>query len=195
MPKSSKQDMPAAGKLSRRALLKHSAVTLGAGLAGTTAAQAEVVAGSDPFDYEVTHTEAEWRAQLTEADYSILRDGETEAPFTHPYWELNEAGTYHCKGCDLLVYSSVRKFFPNGKGWVFFTAAEPNSQLHSIDPRSDMAPELVDSRAEQNDVASNFFIEAHCRRCGSHHGHILSVESRALHCINGAALEFKATTA
>jgi peptide-methionine (R)-S-oxide reductase len=38
-------------------------------------------------------------------------------------------------------------------------------------------------------------IEAHCRRCGSHLGHVLYVEDRLLHCINGTALEFRPSEA
>jgi peptide-methionine (R)-S-oxide reductase len=38
-------------------------------------------------------------------------------------------------------------------------------------------------------------IEAHCRRCGSHLGHVLHVENDILHCINGASLTFAADDA
>lgn len=33
-------------------------------------------------------------------------------------------------------------------------------------------------------------IEVHCRRCGSHMGHVLKVEGQVVHCINGKALDF-----
>jgi len=39
------------------------------------------------------------------------------------------------------------------------------------------------------------FFEVHCRRCGSHLGHLLTVERQQVHCINGASLTFKASTA
>jgi len=35
-------------------------------------------------------------------------------------------------------------------------------------------------------------IEVHCRRCGSHLGHILLVDDEVLHCINGRSLTFAA---
>lgn len=196
MPKSSNLNTHATGKLSRRSLLKHSVVALGAGFAGTTAAQAKVVPGDDPFDYEVTRTDAEWQAQLGD-DYPLLRQGETEQPFTHPYWQLNEPGHFHCKGCDLLGYSSVRKFFPD-KGWVFFTAGEPNAQMFSVDIHSSAAENLLEEGDEtpgRNDIASQYFMEIHCRRCGSHLGHLVSIEGTALHCLNGGSLVFKPATA
>lgn len=33
-------------------------------------------------------------------------------------------------------------------------------------------------------------IEVHCRRCGSHFGHLLVINNTALHCTNGAAMNF-----
>ena len=41
-------------------------------------------------------------------------------------------------------------------------------------------------------------MEAHCRRCGSHLGHIVAlpeVPGVPIHCINGAALRFEAAEA
>lgn len=177
--------------VTRRSLLTNSALAVGAGLVGS-ASQAAVPAGHDPFDYEITRTDEEWRAQLGD-DYPVLRDGRTEQQFTHPLWQEKAAGEYHCKGCDLHVYSSEQKYFPD-KGWVFFTASVPNSQMMAIDARSEMVDEMIgeeQSQSELNEIAANFFIETHCRRCGSHLGHILPVANRALHCINGSALVFK----
>lgn len=178
-------------KLTRRTLLTQSAVAVGAGIAGT-ATQAAVPSGRDPFEYEITRTDEEWHELLGD-DYPILRLGETETQFTHPLWQEKRAGTYHCKGCDLHIYSSEQKYFPE-KGWVFFTVSQPNTQMTSIDAASDMIDTMVSDDREHdelNGVAAQFFIENHCRRCGSHHGHILPVAGRALHCINGAALVFK----
>jgi peptide-methionine (R)-S-oxide reductase len=54
-----------------------------------------------------------------------------------------------------------------------------------------------DTRAEMMDDPGPFdiFIEVHCRRCASHMGHILLVDGKLLHCINGTSLNFvEATT-
>ena len=162
--------------LNRRNLLIGTSALAGAAALGSQA-QAEVPAGRDPFDYEITRTEAEWRAMLSEEEYVILRDGGTEFPHTSPLAEETGDGTYACKGCDLLHYESVAKVILD-KGWVFFIGSVANSQLTS-----------QDAFAEMGD-GSEFAIETHCRRCGSHIGHILPVEGQALHCINGAALTF-----
>lgn len=151
-----------------------------AGLAGFAApAAADVPAGRDPFTYEVTRTEEEWRALLGDA-YPILREGRTERQRSSSIWAEARPGRYDCKGCDLTQYTSELKVNLT-KGWLFFTASAPNSQLMSQDGPAEMA-----------DIQSAFdvSIEVHCRRCGSHQGHILLVDGRVLHCINGASLNF-----
>ena len=166
--------------LNRRNLL--TGTTALAGLAAlTTSTNASVPAGSDPFDYEVTHTEAEWREMLGD-DYAILRDGGTEQPMSSPYWAEAREGTYACKGCGLENYKSITKVNLL-KGWVFFQGSVPNSQLMSQD--FGFSP-MGDDDSSQ----AGFTIEVHCRRCGSHTGHVLYVEGNVLHCINGASLTF-----
>lgn len=174
--------------IDRRQLLSGTAMLAGVAAVGTgtgigSAAQAAVPAGHDPYPYEVTRSEAEWRALLGD-DYAILRLGETEEPRSSAIWAEARQGDYHCRGCDLLQYISETKVNLL-KGWLFFSSSEPNSQLMSQDWQTtadgEMAGSIFDAR-----------IEVHCRRCGSHMGHILLVEDNVLHCINGASLEFHA---
>jgi len=165
-------------KVTRRRLLQGSVSIAGTSIVGSTAASA-VIAGSDPYDYEITRTERDWRALLGD-DYGILREGKTEKPKSSPLWTEAREGHYDCKGCGLEQYRSNAKVNLT-KGWVFFTAGEPNAQLMSQDGRAEMS---------DNPDAFDIFIEVHCRRCASHMGHILMVEGKALHCINGASLNF-----
>ena len=122
----------------------------------------------DIFHYEVQYTDAEWRARLSPAEYKILRGGGTEDRNSHHFTRKTDPGTYACKGCDLPLYLSEEKVILD-IGWVFFKYAIPDSVLFG-----------------QEDVR----IEAHCRRCGSHIGHVLYVQGQILHCVNGIALEF-----
>lgn len=120
------------------------------------------------FSYEIERSDADWRARLTPAEYAILREGGTEQPNSHRYTQKSDDGAYHCRGCALPIYSSAQKVNLD-IGWVFFRHAIPKSILTDIDQGR---------------------IEAHCRRCGGHLGHILYVETQILHCINGIALKF-----
>jgi peptide-methionine (R)-S-oxide reductase len=171
--------------LNRRNLLVGTTALVSVG-ALTTSTSAAVPAGSDPFEYEVTRTEAEWRELLSDFDYAILREGHTEEPRSSKLWAEAREGTYACKGCDLLHYKSDTKVNLL-KGWAFFKGSEPNSQLMS----QDYVLEYGSGPVSDENSGGNFTIEVHCRRCGSHTGHILLVDGNLLlHCINGASLTF-----
>ncbi len=180
----------------RRTFLKTAAFS-GAAMAAampiSAQAQQAVRLGSQEmgidFDYEVTRTEAEWRAMLDDNEYYILRETGTEPPKSSPLWNEERAGNYHCKGCDLLVYPSEWKV-PLDKGWVFFDHAIPNTVMTDLDLGSPYAgnPDMQEVPSEQP------LIELHCRRCGSHLGHLVSING-PIHCINGTALDFKPASA
>lgn len=172
--------------IKRRAFLAGSAVS--ALVLGQRRAQAGTGAGAeDTFVYEVTRSEEEWRGMLDKAEFNILRMGGTELPKTHPLWNNTAEGTYCCRGCDLTLYDSVWKVELD-KGWAFFRQSRENTILMGIDGQP---PEGMGS----DDGRPPAMIEAHCRRCGSHLGHILTVEGETLHCINGTSLQFRDATA
>lgn len=133
---------------------------------GTPAALPSSTTG---YTYAVQRSDEDWRTRLTPAEYDILRQGGTEPRNSHPYSRSTGEGLYHCKGCGLPIYASTEKVILD-IGWVFFRHSLRDSVLLGIDEGR---------------------IEAHCRRCGGHLGHILYVESEVLHCINGTALDFK----
>jgi peptide-methionine (R)-S-oxide reductase len=128
-------------------------------------------------NYEVVKTEAEWRAQLTDREFTVLRMNGTERPFTSPLDKEYGAGSYHCKGCDLKVYTSDTKF-DSKTGWPSFFASEPSAVR------------------EQEEGFRYLFsrTELSCRRCGGHLGHVFDDGPQPTgrrHCINGIALSFK----
>jgi peptide-methionine (R)-S-oxide reductase len=125
--------------------------------------------------FEITMTDAAWKAKLDKGQYLVLRHEETERPFTNPLLHEKRAGLYHCAGCDLAVYSSDAKY-DSGTGWPSFTASLPDA----IGTKTDYA--LIVPRTE-----------VHCRRCGGHFGHIFDdgpPPSGKRHCLNGLALTF-----
>lgn len=135
---------------------------------------------SDGFTYEITRSEEAWRAQLSEQEYFVLRDGHTEVPHTSLNAFQMDDGHYTCKGCGLHNFDSKWKVAHFDIGWAFFTQAKPTTILTSIDE---------DFSGMNTDKA---VIECHCRRCSSHIGHILTVKGKTLHCLNGIALVFHA---
>ncbi len=174
--------LPLKSTLSRRALLSGSAAMGAAALAapavraqGTPADSAET-----EFAYEITRTEAEWRAQLSELEYAILREGNTERTFISSYASEDNPGLYHCKGCDLPLYSS-EWYSPQEIGFVFFEHSIPNAVLTGID--------ITDYNGALPEPTE--FFQVHCRRCGSHLGHIVAIRGQVLHCINGTSLRLE----
>ena len=157
-------------------------------LSGTRAHAQSATPESEAFTYEVTRTEAEWRALLSPEEYRILRELGTEPRFSSDLAAEERPGTYHCRGCDLTIYDADQKTV-RLIGWVFFFHARPDSVLMGID-------EFPAAMTNSEGIAeARLVTEAHCRRCGSHLGHILQVQQDILHCINGAALEFRPETA
>jgi len=90
-------------------------------------------------------------------------------------------GTYSCKGCDLTLFDSKWKS-PVDKGWVFFHQSRSNAVLTGIEGKP------PSEYGMKNPPPS--MIEVHCRRCGSHLGHILKVMDEVLYCCDGTGMNF-----
>ena len=173
--------------LSRRRFLGSTAVGGALAMTGANAGAAKPVSkyGQSPYDYEVTRTEEEWRAMLSEEEYKLLREGATEFPTSSKYWNDYSAGNFHCKGCDLHLYSSDWRARID-QGFVFFFHSQVDAVLPGLDTGS---PYDGGSAMGNPDNPHRTLIEVHCRRCGSHMGHIVHVEEKLVHCINGKALQ------
>ena len=127
--------------------------------------------------FEVTRTDAEWRAMLTDLQYRVMRQEGTERAGSSPLDKNYAPGTYYCRGCDLPLYPSETKY-DSGTGWPSFYASFENAVGTKPDYK------LFTVRTE-----------VHCRRCGSHLGHIFDDGPRPTgkrHCLNGVSLVFRA---
>ncbi len=126
--------------------------------------------------YEVTKTDAEWKAELTELEYLVLRKEATERPFTSELLDVKNEGTFVCAACQNPLYETKHKY-DSGSGWPSFDRAIEGSLDYSSDRK------LGYKR-----------VELLCGKCGGHLGHMFNDGPKQTtgkrHCINGIALDF-----
>ena len=125
----------------------------------------------------ISKSEKEWKSILTDAEYKVLREKDTEPPFRGKYVYNKEKGVYVCAGCGNKLFNSDFKF-DSSCGWPSFS--KPFSD-GNIEFKSD------------NSYSMNR-IEVICSRCGGHLGHVFDdgpLPSGKRFCINSVALHFK----
>ncbi|MEX0877719.1 MAG: peptide-methionine (R)-S-oxide reductase MsrB [Candidatus Spechtbacterales bacterium] len=126
---------------------------------------------------KIKKSDEEWENKLTPEQYRIMRQKETEAPFSDKYYFLSEAdGVYKCSACGNPLFSSDAKF-DSGTGWPSFT--EPLSK-GSVEYAEDKSHGMART-------------EVMCKKCGGHLGHIFDDGPKERggkrYCINSICLD------
>jgi len=128
-------------------------------------------------EFEVTRTDAEWKAMLSDRQYQVMRRDGTEPAYSSPLDKQYDPGLYHCRGCDQALYSSEHKY-DSGTGWPSFWQPIKASVIGTKRDWKLLIPRT----------------ECHCSRCGSHLGHIFDDGPQPTgkrHCLNGVSLVFR----
>ena len=126
--------------------------------------------------YKVVKTDAQWKAELPEMTYYVLRKAGTERAFTGPLNYNKSKGIYVCAGCQTPLYESKYKY-DSGSGWPSFDRGIEDNLEYDVDYKIGYARS-----------------ELKCNSCGGHLGHVFNDGPRQTtgkrHCINSAALNF-----
>jgi peptide-methionine (R)-S-oxide reductase len=126
---------------------------------------------------KINKSDQEWKEQLTDEEYKVLRQGGTEPPGSGELLYNQETGIYRCAACGNRLFKSETKF-DSGSGWPSFW-------------------DVVDKdRVELHKDKSHGMTrtEVRCARCGSHLGHVFNDgpdPTGKRYCINSTALDFE----
>jgi peptide-methionine (R)-S-oxide reductase len=116
----------------------------------------------------------EWRERLTDEQFYVCREKGTERAFTGEYHDCKDKGIYRCICCGEPLFDSDTKF-NSGTGWPSFWQPLDDAAVESeVDTSHGMRRE-----------------EVHCRKCGSHLGHVFPDGPQPTglrYCINSVSL-------
>jgi peptide-methionine (R)-S-oxide reductase len=126
--------------------------------------------------FEVSLSEAEWKARLTPEAYQVLRGHGTERAGTSPLDKEKRAGTFACAGCGQQLFDAATKF-NSGTGWPSFFQPLDKAVATTTDKAFFMTR-----------------VEVHCAKCGGHLGHVFEDGPKPTgqrYCMNGVSLKFE----
>ena len=108
---------------------------------------------------DIPRTDAEWREQLNDEEYEVLRNEGTEPRGSSELLEVDDDGTFRCAGCGQALFTSDEKF-GSGTGWPSF-----------YDPADSDAVET-----QPDHSLGRTRTEVICSRCEGHLGHVFDDE-------------------
>ncbi|WP_111307592.1 peptide-methionine (R)-S-oxide reductase MsrB [Confluentibacter sediminis] len=127
-------------------------------------------------NYKINKTEDDWRKQLSDEEFRVLRQKGTERPHSGKFNLHFEKGTYVCAGCHQQLFESNSKFDAHC-GWPSFDKSIKGTVDYVLDKSHGMIrTEIV------------------CSNCGGHLGHVFNdgpTETGTRYCVNSVSIDFE----
>lgn len=124
-------------------------------------------------------TPDEWKKILNKDQFGVLRNKETEAPYTGKLLYNKDKGVYKCAGCGAELFTDEMKF-DSHCGWPSFDKEIEGGKIKKI---------------EDNSFGMHR-TEIVCAKCGGHLGHLFDDGPTATgmrYCVNSLSLNFEKT--
>jgi peptide-methionine (R)-S-oxide reductase len=124
----------------------------------------------------VEMSDDEWRGQMSDEQFQVIRRQGTERPFTGELLHNKSEGVYRCAACGNDLFLSSTKY-DSGSGWPSFFAPVDSAN--------------VDTEIDRSHGMER--VEIRCSRCGAHLGHVFEDGPRPTgqrYCVNSASLSF-----
>ena len=125
---------------------------------------------------KIKKTDKEWKEQLSEQAYYVLRQAGTDAPSEEGYTAHFEKGTYVCRACDTQLFESNTKF-QSHCGWPSFDDAIEGKIIY-----------------KQDATLGRIRTEIICATCDGHLGHVFNdgptETTGKRYCVNTSSIQF-----
>ena len=131
----------------------------------------------DTPSFTIFKSPEEWKQILNKDQFGVLRNKETEAPYTGKLLYNKEQGVYKCAGCGNELFTDEMKF-DSHCGWPSFDKEIAGGKIKKVEDHT--------NGMNRTEIV--------CANCGGHLGHLFDdgpTSTGMRYCVNSLSLNFE----